>query len=79
MATGQCGCQLLDFTYATIYVNQYGYGSVWSRVSVVARQIRDQNGEIHLSKFGETVLALDVNSWCVRFYEYRLNDRSYAY
>lgn len=37
MATGQCGCQLLDFTYATIYVNQYGYGAVWSRVSVVAR------------------------------------------
>ena len=37
MATGQNGCQLLDFTYATIYVNQYGYGAVWSRVTVVAR------------------------------------------
>lgn len=37
MATGQYGCQLLDFTYATIYVNQYGHGAVWTRVSVVAR------------------------------------------
>ena len=36
MATYQYGCQLLDFAYATVYVNQYGYGAVWSRGSVVA-------------------------------------------
>ena len=27
---------MVDFMHATIYVNQYGYGAVWSRVSVAA-------------------------------------------
>lgn len=28
---------MVDFMHANIYVNQYGYGAVWSRGSVVAR------------------------------------------